>query len=321
MGAHVAGIDPELDMLVADAIAGIGAEISALHLPRLRGVVLGGGYGRGEGGVKIADDGTHRLSNDLDFYVVAQDGSSSAEMAAIGAALSGVSAKWTTRLGVDVDFCAAKTPWRMRHDQDRLMIQELLHGYFDVAGERGESMFEGIARMDPKDLPWLEAARLMMNRGVGLLLALERGTSDDASREFSARNINKCVLGAYDARLIVRHAYVWRAEDRARALESDRYSAAVAWKFRPSPEPPCTWEEARETWLDAMEEVRSCGCPAARRRGMVHALRWLVRRRTLGAVGTLGLDPVLRVLDLVGRGIRERRKMSAELRRDWQIFN
>ena len=42
MGRHVAGDAPEMDRLVAESIARIGAEIEALHVPKLQGVVLGG---------------------------------------------------------------------------------------------------------------------------------------------------------------------------------------------------------------------------------------------------------------------------------------
>ena len=43
---------PEMDRLVAEAVKAIGGEIDSLRVPRLQGVVLGGGYGRGEGGVR-----------------------------------------------------------------------------------------------------------------------------------------------------------------------------------------------------------------------------------------------------------------------------
>ena len=140
MGRYVAGCAPEMDELV-DAVAwGIGRQIEAMRIPRLRGVVLGGGYARGEGGVREVD-GHQTLSIDLDFYVVAEDGSSDAELAAIGDMLAPVSESWTRKVGVDVDFCPAKTHWRMKHDRERVMIQELLHEYFDVAGEKGEILF------------------------------------------------------------------------------------------------------------------------------------------------------------------------------------
>jgi len=360
MGRHVAGEMPALDRLVDDACAEIGREIDALCIPRLAGVVLGGGYGRGEGGVreklesKVGEsrDGFHSptptlnsnsnlqletptltLSNDLDFFAITEDGAPEAEtVAAIGTALKPMSEKWTAKLGVDVDF-TVKTPWRIRHDQERLMIQELLRGYCDVTGKRGEELFSGIAKIDAANLPWMEAARLMMNRGMGLLFAKCRiesveckigGSSavesrlSDRDRDFVVRNINKCILGAGDARLIARHAYTWRAEDRANALGDALYSAAVEWKFRPSEAPVCEWDKAREVWLAALDEVSSASCPG---RSVRQAVRWLVRRHTIGDLRTFGMDCTVRVLKSVARRVRERRAPGDALLRDWQIFN
>jgi len=316
MGRHAAGDSPAMDRLVDDAIVGVGREIEALRVPRLRGVVLGGGYGRGEGGVFVGADGSERLSNDLDFYVVADGAATGRDIDAIGAALAPVADRWTRRLGVDVDFCRAKTPWRLRHDQERVMVQELLHGYFDVAGESGESLFAGVERREPSSFPWMEAARLLMNRGVGLMLAREKGEG-----EFAARNVNKCVLGAGDAVLIARGGYEWKAEDRAAKLCRPLYSAAVGWKFRPKAGAVCDWEAARREWLDAFGEVERAGRGPGTRRTAYSALRWLARRRTLGEAATLGLDPVVRVLMGVRRAVEGRAALPPRLVEDWRVFN
>ena len=315
MGVHVAGDSPAMDRLVDEAIKGVGADIEALHVPHLKGVVLGGGYGRGEGGVFVQKDGTETLSNDLDFYVVAEDGSSDHNIAAIGEALKPVSEKWTARLGVDVDFCVAKTPWRLRHDQERVMIQELVHGYFDVAGLKGEELFAGVERREPSAFPWMEAARLMMNRGAGLILASE---SDDG--RFIVRNINKVVLGAGDARLIARKAYRWSVRERAEVLGERLYSAAVEWKFHPAETAICNWEQARRIWLEAFDEIMGAGGEAASRT-IYSAVRWAVRRRKLGDVKSIGLDPVVRVLKGIADVVRERGPFPEELKKDWMIFN
>lgn len=320
MGRHVAGDAPEMDRLVDEACAGIGREVDGLRVPRLAGVVLGGGYGRGEGGVMEPAGAARRLSNDLDFFAVAEEGSTDADAAAIAAALEPVSRRWTESLGIDVDF-TARTPWRLRHDQERLMVQELVHGYFDVAGGKGESLFAGIERREPSDFPWMEAARLLMNRGVGLLLALE----PLRDRGFVVRNINKCILGAGDAFLISRGLYQWRAEERAASLKAKGddglYARAVEWKFRPREEPVCDWERARECWLDTKAEVAAAVDDAGYRRSLRSAARWLARRRSLGEAGTFGLDPVVRVLHGVERCVRERRTLPPSLRRDWEVFN
>ena len=309
---------PAADRLVDDAIRAIGAEIDALAIPRLLGVVLGGGYARGEGGVVDAEGSAPRLSNDLDFYVVAEDGASPADLAAIAAALRPVSEKWTARLGVDVDFSPPKTPWRIRHDEERLMIQELVHGYCDVAGKPGAELFADVARRDPSALPAMEAVRLLVNRGAGLLLAAEPG----AEPGFVARNINKAILGCGDARLIARGGYRWRALDRADALADDLYRAAVQWKFRPRPEPPCDWETARDIWLAAVDEI-CADHPTLRGRTLRAAARWLARRRSLGPapLRTLGLDPLVRILRAMLPLVRDCKPFPASLRRDWEVFN
>ena len=322
MGLYVAGEAPEMDRRVGEAIKAIGAEIDALRVPRLQGVVLGGGYGRGEGGV-----GDNALSNDLDFFAVTEEGVSAAEIAAIGTALEPVSRRWTEQLGVDVDF-AVRTPWRLRHDQARVMIQELIHGYFDVAGKKGAEMFKGIEVRPPSAFPWSEAVRLLVNRGVGLLLANERMQSSTLNSQpstlspFILRNINKCVLGAGDARLIARGGYLWKAEDRATALGEPLYSAAVAWKFRPRKESVCSWDEARAEWLKAVDEVMSAGCQTgAMRRTVYQAARWVWRRRTVGDLATLGYGAVVRILLKLAPVVRRRAPLPPSLRRDWEIFN
>ena len=370
MGRHVSGNCPELDRLVDDACAEMGREIAALCIPRLAGVVLGGGYGRGEGGVRECkvesvkckveegrgkrEEGRGsdecRLSNDLDFFAITEDGAPEHEtIAAIGEALKPVSEKWSKKLGVDVDF-AVKTPWRLKHDEERIMVQELVRGYFDVAGKKGEELFSGIAKIDAAKLPWMEAARLLMNRGMGLLLAklkveslkLKVDRSSDvecrmspacrpspdarqADSDFIARNINKCILGVGDAFLVSRGLYNWRAEDRAAALKAQGdgglYARAVQWKFRPTDEPVCDLETARETWLNGYLGVISAVGDDDCRRTLRNAARWVVRRRSIGEIRTFALNPVVRVLESVARCIRDRASPDESLMRDWEIFN
>ncbi len=324
MGRFAAGNAPEIDRLVADAVAGVASAIAALSVPRLAGVVLGGGYGRGEGGVLSRPGADDRLSNDLDFYVVTEAGASEADIDRIGRMLKPVSDEWTARLGVDADFCRAKTPWRLKHDERRLMVQELLRGYCDVFGRKGEELFAGISRLEPSALPWTEAVRLLVNRGAGLLLAAAEqacpAQEPGGSQDFIARNINKCVLGAGDARLIASGRYRWRIEERAAELGDAMYSRAAEWKLRPSPSPICDWEAARAAWLDAQREI--CGDRARRpRRTIYSAVRWVARRRTIGPLRTFGLDPEVRMLRSM-RGVLEARlPFPPALKKDWAVFN
>ena len=335
MGRHTAIECPELDRLVDDSCTEVGREVEALRIPRLAGVVLGGGYGRGEGGVRETGDGARTLFNDLDFFAITEDGASADEIAAITAALEPVSKKWTDRLGLDVDF-TVRTPWRIKHDEDRLMIQELVRGYFDVAGCKGERLFAHIRLIDAMKVPWMEAARLLMNRGMGLLLAMEetgngeegmgngeRGMGNgEREREFMLRNINKCVLGAGDARLVARHDYRWKAAERGDALGDALYRAAVEWKFLPRDEAVCSWETAQKNWCEAFDEVMDAGRgEGALSRSLWEGARWVVRRRALGDLSGFGRNCTVRVLEGVARCVRERRRPDDALMRDWRIFN
>ena len=347
MGRFVAGDAPELDRALADALAAIGREIDAMRIPSLAGVVLGGGYGRGEGGARgelkvqsskfkvesSKSDVACRLSNDLDFFAITKEGATDADAAAVAKALEPLSRRWSEKLGIDVDF-TGRTPWRLRHDQERLMVQELVHGYVDVAGATGESLFAGIARREPSDLPWMEAARLLMNRGMGLLLAAEKLQSVVDSRHptvdcrlsnvhsFVNRNINKCILGAGDARLIANRRYRWRAPERAEALRDQMYRNAVEWKFRPEESAVCDWSAARDVWRAAYEEVMEIGArEGALGRSLRQAARWVVRRRTLGAPASFGQNCTVRVLRGVARCVESRSAIPPSLRRDWEIFN
>ena len=330
MGRFVAGDAPELDRALADALAAIGAEIVAMRVPSLAGVVLGGGYGRGEGGARgelkvessklkvesSKSDVACRLSNDLDFFAITKEGATDADAAAVAKALEPLSRRWSEKLGIDVDF-TGRTPWRLRHDQERLMVQELIHGYVDVVGEKGEVLFAGIERREPSDLPWMEAARLLMNRGMGLLFARVEKNVD-----FTNRNINKCILGAGDARLIANRRYRWRAPERAEALRDQMYRNAVAWKFRPEESAVCDWSAARDVWRAAYEEVMEIGArEGALGRSLRQAARWVVRRRTLGAPASFGQNCTVRVLRGVARCVEMRSAIPPSLRRDWEIFN
>ena len=305
---------PEADQLVNDAIRAIGAEIEAMSLPGLAGIVLGGGYGRGEGGVVVDAVKGVMLSNDLDFYVVVTPKATAAELARIGEALHPIGQKWTGILGIDVDFSPARTPWRLVHDQERLMIQELIHGYVDVVGAKGEELFRDVAKRLPSELPWSEAVRLLVNRGAGWLLAGEPGHDEG----FVARNINKCILGAGDARLIARGEYRWKAEERADVLGDVLYAKALEWKFRPQKTAVCDRETARGVWLDAVREIQSHSHAT---RTLRQCVRWLVRRRSIGDIRTLGFLPEVRILLVMEKVVKENGSFSPSLKKDWLIFN
>ncbi|MBQ7178174.1 MAG: hypothetical protein IJS08_12230, partial [Victivallales bacterium] len=129
-------------------------------------------------------------------------------------------------------------------------------------------------------------------------------------------NINKCILGIGDARLIASNNYKWKAIDRAGLLNNELYTKALEWKFRPQKEAICSLDEAREQWLKAVNEIKTTG-----KRTLYNTLRWLARRHTLGDLRTIGLPPVVRILRSMYKTIQQKQPFPPSLKKDWQIFN
>lgn len=318
--------DASVEATLARELPALARSVAALNLSGVAGLALGGGYGRGEGGAK---DG--RPYNDLDIFVFSDlpEGRSGE----IAGALEPVSREYTDRLGVDVDF-TVRVAARLRLDERRLMVQELLRGH-EVLSPEGFDLarWAGLREYPAAEVPAMEAARLLMNRGMGLAFASGRFLSPqfDPERDggFVARNLNKAVLGAGDAVLVARGEYAWSVRERAKRLADAGYDEAVSWKFSPSDRAPSEfprrWRAARVAWLAAEAELVSrCGGELSRR-SLYQALRWLKRRHSAGRLSETGLDCTVRVLREV-RKLLERcpdgvPEVPAGLLRDWQTFN
>lgn len=319
--------DPAADALLAGMLPRLAADIAAFAArggtgSLLVSACLGGGYARGEGGVR---DG--RLCNDVDFYAVIDESAAPDDMRALSAELEKIASPYSDAVGAEVEFCFPKKPSRIHHDRRRIMIQELLRAHVMLYGRE----FSEFAPLFPAaDLPPGEAARLLMNRGMGLLFASERLDAEGRARPedavFVARNVNKAVLGAHDAELVARGAYDWSILERAKAVGRPDYDAAVREKFAPSGVYPedfrPSWEAARTAWKAAREELFARHGRELCRRSLWEAARWPKRRGTLGPLATFGMDCTVRVLDRIMRALaQDRPRTYPELVRDWEIFN
>ena len=209
----------EIAELLDGALAGIGAEIGELGLPKLAAVVLGGGYGRGEGGVLHTPKG-ERLYNDLDFFVFA-DGASRHEVCTIQNALKSISERWEARLGIAVDFSPVKNLHSLCRVSQTLMYQELLRGWRPVWGK--VDLGEWISALNAAELPFSEAARLLLNRGMGLMFAAEKLNAETPDADFVMRNMNKVVLGCGDALILSAGRYQWHGAERVQAFRSSQH--------------------------------------------------------------------------------------------------
>lgn len=196
-------------------------------------VYLGGSYGRGEGGVR-QDTENGVLYNDLDFFVFARKVDKKA-----GVLLQEIAEKYEKLLKVDVDFSKVMSVKEIKRNAKRLMMQELKRGYRLVCGE--DLLAEYLPEITAEKLPFSEACRLLLNRGMGLRFAEEKIAAKSDEQDFILRNIYKAILGSGDARLIAKGQYRWCIEERLKEIhDSDLpenwkrlYADAVKFKAFP----------------------------------------------------------------------------------------
>ena len=222
--------DKDAENLLERVLMEIGNALSGTNLC----VVLGGSYGRGEGGVR-QDKENGILYNDLDFFVFARQKPANAELL-----LKEIAEKYEQLLKIDVDFSSVMSVRDIKNNAGRLMMQELKRGYRLVCGE--DLLAEYLPEIPAESLPFSEACRLLLNRGMGLLLADEKIRKNSGDADFILRNINKAILGVCDALLIVKKNYKWSIDERLKAVNesdlTDRFKEfyAMAVKFKKFPD-------------------------------------------------------------------------------------
>jgi GT2 family glycosyltransferase len=186
---------------LAQTVYQIGQRTAEVLEGNLVALILGGGYGRGEGGVVIRD-GKECPYNDLDFTLIVKKTPVSRE------ALRRVSHQFEEILGIDVDYSRPLTVSDVKNWPHWLMWHDLLHGHVVAYGEQNI-----LKDLSPPHIwylpPLVEATRLLLNRGAGLLwshLILNHG-DELPDPDFLPRNYFKAVLAIGDAILLARGVF------------------------------------------------------------------------------------------------------------------
>ncbi|HTD86855.1 MAG TPA: hypothetical protein VK850_09795 [Candidatus Binatia bacterium] len=157
----------------------------------IEGLLLGGGYGRGEGGVLRTESGDQPY-NDLDFYVF-MPGTRWLNEKCHARALHQAGEDLTSIAGVEVEF-KIESLARLRRAPISMFSYDLLAGHRWIKGD--ESLLHGCEHhLDAERIPLHEGARLLLNRCSGLLFATDPAQSTD----FIRRNIAKAQLALGDA--------------------------------------------------------------------------------------------------------------------------
>lgn len=195
---------------------------------RLEAILLGGGYGRGEGGVLSTPSGD-RPYNDLEFYVCVRGNRHLNELR-FGRALHVLGEILTPQAGIEVEFKITSLD-EIARSPVTMFSYDLVMGHRWLVGS--EEMLASCAHhREGEQIPLAEATRLLMNRCTGLLFAQERlekreFTASDA--DFVRRNIAKAELALGDAVLVAFGQYHWSVRERHRLLERITRTESLPW--------------------------------------------------------------------------------------------
>ena len=203
-------------------------------------LLLGGGYGRGEGGVFKGFNGRTKLYNDLDFFVITRS-VTPWRRKKIDSFFKDLGKSCCWEFGVEVDFSAAKSTRALKKMVPNMMWQELLAGNKVVYGKK--EVLQDLPVYDLNDLPAEESLRLLLNRGVGLFMArkrLAKGKLIIDDRDFVGRNLLKAVLACGDVALLLKKQYSLPVLERLETLKKfadddmlELYREAVDFKCLP----------------------------------------------------------------------------------------
>ena len=217
------GDEPALAATLDEFLFRIGRDLAAQTFDRgVAALVLGGGYGRGEGGVfRNSESGQAGLYNDLEFYVFVSDRRVAPE-------LDAWCHRWerqgTAELGIDVEF--KRLPADVFQSAASSMFYfDLLQGHRLVRGN-GELLANAPGRLrDPTQIPLSEPARLLFNRGSGLLFARWKlAEQPDDADGFVERNHAKMRLALADAVLSAAGRHDGSCLERQRRITDETFA-------------------------------------------------------------------------------------------------
>ena len=199
-------------------------------------LVLGGGYGRGEGGVMM-DAGEPGFSNDLDYFLF-DDGPADP---GLNAWCREIERAESPVLGIDVEIKCLRAD-SIGDASRSMMFADLVAGHVVVAGDAG-FLAKMSGDLDFSRIEADEATRLLWNRGSGMFFSRCRMGRDE-EMGYVIRNHAKLKLALGDAWLCLNGRYTSKCRERgARLADCDLpasvpalrewHAEGVDFKFRP----------------------------------------------------------------------------------------
>jgi hypothetical protein len=197
---------------------------------KLEAIILGGGYGRGEGGV-LRDGKGDRPYNDLEFYVSVR-GSRHINEVRYRRRLEVLGEILTHLADVEVEFKITSLA-QMAARPVSMFSYDLATGHRLLWGGESVDLLVGWERHHvSENITQEEATRLLMNRCSGLLFArvqLRQEPFTLAASDFVRRNVAKAQLACGDALLTAHGLYHWSCTERHRRLNELAREGHSSW--------------------------------------------------------------------------------------------
>lgn len=230
---------PDLDNKIDTILLKISEKFSALDISSdIHSLILGGGYGRGEGGVLRIDE-EETLYNDLDFFVISAN-LSKRKINRINARLHDLHHELSDETGIDVDFSPVQTISVLPKAPFWLVWYELKYVHRIIYGRH--DILKYLPAWQHNQVPMMEGLKLLLNRSMGLYFAKNklRKPSGDLNTELTSsdldfinRNIHKVYQGMGDAILISEHQYHWSNLNRINTIKTvdvSKYTTRIIFK-------------------------------------------------------------------------------------------
>jgi len=234
-------------------------------------LLLCGGFGRGEGAARLSD-GALEIQNDYDFELVFQTSSLRFVKLYRGLrrVLSPITRSLTQELGIKQIDLGIKNLDLLRRGPDTIALYEMANGHYQLAGD--PEIASRLPHVAADRIPLTEGARLILNRGGGLLIAalyLQRDQSGWSALELKnfETELSKAGLAVGDLWLLQHGLYHYSYRTRARRLNErnafrDRPEAArlyqrsldykLHWNSSIDPRGGAvSWELTRDLFLEA----------------------------------------------------------------------
>jgi hypothetical protein len=271
---------PAIESRVASDLALLrGAIFETIGRSHVRMLVLGGGFGRGEGTAFIANNQPH-IVNDYDIKIV-HDFPGFLFQARYTRPLDRVAEKYARQLAIkQIDLGGQYYRTLPRISAPTIANYEFSHGYHVFYG--ADLLAPVAAHIPVEEIPLWEGTWLLRNRSIGLILAglyfLGGRQPGEANRENLWIEANKAVLAVGDAFLLAHGCYHWSYVERGRRMARwtgsepdlwrEAYCAAVKSKVDPG---CCPYDKPMDDLIQAWYRARDI---------MEQGFRWFETHRT-----------------------------------------